>query len=105
MLVKMQGENNMETKLDNPGFKCHSVFRRYRMKKLSLLLFTIPLFLISCSNSKNLKEQRESEFAIRIQQLDREGYFDYLKFNARSINNDEEYESITRFISEPKEVI
>ena len=51
------------------------------MKKLSLLLFTIPLFLISCSNSKNLKEQRESEFALRIQQLDREGYFDYLKFN------------------------
>ena len=105
MLVKMQGENNIEIKLDNMYFNCHSVFRRYRMKKLSLLLFTIPLFLISCSNSKNLKEQRESEFAIRIQQLDREGYFDYLKFNARSINNDEEYESITRFISEPKEVI
>lgn len=34
MLVKMQGENNMETKLDNLCFKCHSVFRRYRMKKL-----------------------------------------------------------------------
>ena len=34
MLVKMQGENNMEIKLDNLYFKCHSVFRRYRMKKL-----------------------------------------------------------------------
>ena len=54
MLVKMQGENNTETKLDNICFKCHSVFRRYRMKKVINIIFLITFFMLfACNDNSN----------------------------------------------------